>query len=232
MQIELENQLREWAGIYNDPAYFEEDPILFPKEMLRKGGSLQDVEIAGLFSAHLAWGRRAMIVRDGYRLLEQMDWRPYDYVMSGDYRDDDSSLHRTIKWSESAAICRRLKALYEAGMESVEELSPQEIRSKIYGQKEDPKAANKKINMFRRWMVRRDGKVDLGLWEHSDPADLIMPLDVHVYTQASALGLCSRKAKDLSTALEITQAFKEIWPEAPLLGDSALFGYGVSRKDA
>lgn len=232
MQVELEKQLREWAGIYNDPAYFEEDPIIFPKEMLRRGASLQDIEIAAIFSAHLAWGRRAMIVRDCNRLLDEMDWRPFDYVMAGDYRDEDKSLHRTIKWSEAASICRRLKALYEGGMKSIEDLSIQQIRTEIYGQKEDPKAANKKINMLRRWMVRKDGKVDLGLWEKSDPADLLIPLDVHVYTQASALGLCHRKAHDVGTALEITAAFKEIWPEDPLLGDFALFGYGVSRKDA
>ena len=79
-------------------------------------------------------------------------------------------------------------------------------------------------------MVRRDGKVDLGLWENSSPAGLIIPLDVHVYNQAQALGLTDRKAKDITTALQITDAFRELWPEDPLLGDFALFGYGVTHN--
>ena len=103
------------------------------------------------------------------------------------------------------------------------------MRELVYGQKADPKAPNKKINMMRRWMVRRDGKVDLGLWRHSDPSELIIPLDVHVYNQASALGLTSRRQKDLATALEITSAFREIFPDDPCKGDFALFGYGIDN---
>lgn len=219
----------EWAEKYNDPAYFQEDPIIFPRHFVESGADLKDIEIAAVFSAHLAWGRRAMIVRDCNRLFDFMEWKPFDYVMSGDWRDDDTSLHRTIKWSEIASICRRLKDFYSSE-QSMEILDQQGMRCRIYGQKEDPRAANKKINMMRRWMVRRDGKVDFGLWKNSDPKDLIIPLDVHVYDQATALGLTTRKPKDLVTALEITSAFKEIWPEDPVKGDFALFGYGVSNN--
>ena len=82
-------------------------------------------------------------------------------------------------------------------------------------------------------MVRDDGKVDLGLWKSTDKASLIVPLDVHVHSQACALGLCTRKTRDLKSALEVTSHFREIWPEDPLLGDFALFGYGVTKgKDA
>ena len=81
---------------------------------------------------------------------------------------------------------------------------------------------------MRRWMVRDDGKVDLGLWKNSDKKKLIIPLDIHVYTQAAELGLTGRKPKDITTAMEITDALREVFPEDPLLGDFALFGYGVS----
>jgi len=228
MTEETRQKLIDWAAQYNDPVYFEEDPIAFPREFVNRGAELRDVEIAAIFSAHFAWGRRAMIVRDCGRLFDQMEWRPFDYVMAGDYRDDETSVHRTIKWSETARICRRLREWYR-WHDSLEELSPSEIRTIIFRQKENPKAPDKKIRMMRRWMVRNDGKVDLGLWQNSSPADLIVPLDVHVYTQATELGLTSRKQKDLRTAEEITAAFREIWPEDPLLGDFALFGYGVTR---
>ena len=233
MDAEIKETLIGWAEEYNDPKYFQEDPIIFPTKFARKyeagEAALADVEIAGLLAAHLAWGRRAMIVRDCDRMFEEMNWRPYDYVMNGEYRNEDVSLHRTIKWSQFAQICENLRNIY-AEHDSLEGLTDTDIRCRIFGQKEDRKAPNKKISMMRRWMVRDDGKVDLGVWKNSDKTSLIMPLDVHVYTQATALGLTSRKQKDIVTAREITDAFKEIWPEDPCKGDFALFGYGVTQK--
>ena len=233
MEQSVKETLIGWAQEYNDPKYFTEDPIIFPKHFAEKyalnEASLADVEISALLAAHLAWGRRAMIVRDCGRMLDEMNWRPYDYVMNGEYRDEDASLHRTIKWSEFAAICGRLRDRYQT-RGSLEGMTDTDIRCMIFGQKEDRKAPNKKISMMRRWMVRDDGKVDLGVWKSSSKRDLILPLDVHVYTQASALGLTSRKQKDIVTAQEITEAFKEIWPDDPCLGDYALFGYGVTRQ--
>ena len=233
MDTELKETLAGWAEEYNDPKYFQEDPIIFPTRFARSHecgeASLADVEISALLSSHLAWGRRAMIVRDCDRMFEEMSWRPYDYIMNGEYRDEDKSLHRTIKWSEFAAICNRLRDIYST-RNSLEGMSDMEIRCRIFGQKEDRKAPNKKISMMRRWMVRDDGKVDLGLWKNSDKKELIIPLDVHVYAQATALNLTSRRQKDIITATEITDAFKEIWPDDPCKGDFALFGYGVNNR--
>ena len=233
MDARIKETLIAWAQEYNDPKYFQEDPIAFPTRFARSHeagkAQLADVEISALLSAHLAWGRRAMIVRDCERMFEEMSWRPYDYVMNGEYRDENASLHRTIKWSEFAAICARLRRIYTV-RPSLEGMSDMELRCEVFGQKEDCKAPNKKISMMRRWMVRDDGKVDLGLWKASDKKKLILPLDVHVYEQATALGLTSRRQKDIVTAREITDAFREIWPEDPCIGDFALFGYGVNNK--
>ena len=221
-----------WAEEYNDPKYFQEDPIIFPTGFARRlengEATLADVEISALLAAHLAWGRRAMIVRDCGRMFDEMCWKPYEYVMNGEYRNENASLHRTIKWSEFAEICRRLKELYTL-YGTLENLSDTDIRCMVFGQKEDRKAPNKKISMMRRWLVRDDGKVDLGVWKNSDKKKLILPLDVHVYDQATALGLTQRRQKDIVTAHEITDAFREIWPEDPCKGDFALFGYGVTH---
>ncbi len=228
MDALLKDRLRQWADTYNNPEYFREDPIAFPREFASRGAGLKDIEIAAVFAAHFAWGRRSMIVRDCNRLFDEMEWRPYDYVMKGCWRCDAASAHRTVRWSEVASICARLKEYY-SGYDSLERLDAGQIRTCVYGQKEDPKAANKKINMMRRWMVRRDGKVDLGLWKDTDPATLVIPLDVHVYQEAEALGLTDRRQKDLRTAVQITDAFREIWPADPCLGDFALFGYGINK---
>ena len=269
--------IRRLAEEYNNPRYFQTDPIAFPKHFLQltQGGSagaqcgsagtqygnagavsgggavsgravasgrgeadraageyvytLKDVEIAGLIAAHLAWGRRDMIVRDCNRAFEEMQWRPLEYVMRGEYRCGQESLHRTIRWSEFAAICGRMKVFYAAN-ESVEPLTPDQIRVQIYGQSSNPKMANKKIHMFRRWMVRNDGIVDLGLWSHTSPADLIIPLDTHVHASALKLGITTRKSADITTALEITEFLKEAFPDDPCKGDFALFAYAAENR--
>ena len=232
MDARTKEKMILWAEKFNDPQYFIEDPISFPKKFearMREGRAvLQDVEIAAVFAAHFAWGRRSVILRDCERLFDEMGWQPYEYVNSGCWRDDDSSVHRTVKWSDTARICKRLKEWY-SWHSSLESLTQDEMRTTIFRQKSDLKAANKKINMMRRWMVRDDGKVDLGLWTDTDKKELIIPLDVHVYQQAVANGLTKRKQKDIVTAREITDAFKEIFPDDPCLGDFALFGYGVTR---
>lgn len=232
MDIKTRQLLIEWAETYNDPQYFEEDPIAFPRrfaELMRRGEAcLKDVEVSAVIAGHLAWGRRCMIVRDTTRALDEMGWKPYDYVMRGKYRKEAVSLHRTIKWPEFAQICERLRDYYLAH-ESLEQMSPEDFRTDIIGSKPDAKAPNKKMHMMRRWMVRDDGKVDLGLWKDSSKEDLIIPLDVHVYQQATELGLTTRKSKDIVTAKEITDSFMDIFPGDPCKGDFALFGYGVTH---
>ena len=229
----MRDRLMAWAEKYNDPQYFQEDPVIFPKHFVSGPGNtyrLADVEIAALIAAHLAWGRRSMIVRDCTRALDEMSWKPYEYVMAGEYRNDNSSLHRTVKWSEFAMICRNLRDIY-SHTDSLENLDCQQIRTQVFGQKEDLRAPNKKINMMRRWMVRDDGKVDLGVWKHTGKSSLLIPLDVHVYEMAASLGLTSRKQKDIRTVQEITDAFREIFPDDPCKGDFALFGYGLYRQE-
>jgi hypothetical protein len=68
-----------------------------------------------------------------------------------------------------------------------------------------------------------------GLWLSTSPKDLLIPLDVHVHDVATALGLTSRKQKDITTVREITDAFLEIFPSDPCKGDFSLFGYGVTH---
>ena len=89
-------------------------------------------------------------------------------------------------------------------------------------------SANKRTNMFLRWMVRTGSPVDIGLWTWFSPADLVMPLDTHVLRQAKKLRLISeRSARTEKTARELTRALKQIWPDDPCRGDFALFGLGV-----
>ena len=84
--------------------------------------------------------------------------------------------------------------------------------------------------MFLRWMVRSDSPVDLGLWsEIIDKRTLIMPLDTHVIQEANRLGLITTKSTSMKAANKLTAIMLDIFPEDPLKGDFALFGYGVNH---
>jgi uncharacterized protein (TIGR02757 family) len=85
----------------------------------------------------------------------------------------------------------------------------------------------KRLHMFLKWMVRRDGIVDLGLWRRISPAQLYIPLDVHVGNTARRLGLLSRSQDDRRAVEELTARLRELSPDDPVRYDFALFGIGI-----
>lgn len=93
------------------------------------------------------------------------------------------------------------------------------------------KSTCKRLNMFLRWMVRKDNKgVDFGIWERISPAILVCPCDVHVERVARKLNLISRKQTDWQTAVELTNRLREFDAEDPVKYDFALFGLGIEEK--
>jgi uncharacterized protein (TIGR02757 family) len=93
------------------------------------------------------------------------------------------------------------------------------------------KSTCKRLNMFLRWMVRKDNNgVDFGIWETIKPSVLVCPCDVHVDRVARKLGLIKRKQTDWLTAIELTENLKQFDPIDPVKYDFALFGLGVEEK--
>jgi uncharacterized protein (TIGR02757 family) len=93
----------------------------------------------------------------------------------------------------------------------------------------DRGSACKRLNLFLRWMVRRDD-VDPGGWDGVPPSKLVVPLDIHMHRIALTLGLTERKQADLRTAIEITEAFRKLSPSDPVRYDFVLTRFGI-RKD-
>ena len=91
-------------------------------------------------------------------------------------------------------------------------------------------SACKRINLFLRWMVRKD-RVDPGGWDKVPRSMLIIPLDTHMYHICTGLNMTCRKSADMTTAVEITEAFRKIAPEDPVRYDFSLTRLGI-RKDA
>lgn len=87
--------------------------------------------------------------------------------------------------------------------------------------------ALKRVNMALRWLVRNDGIVDLGVWDVITPAQLYIPLDVHVGDVSRELGLLTRKADDRRSVVELTERLRRYNPVDPCIYDFALFGIGM-----
>ena len=84
--------------------------------------------------------------------------------------------------------------------------------------------------MALRWLVRRDGIVDLGVWESITPAQLYIPMDVHVGNPARALCLLDLKSNDRIAVVRLTELLRTLRPDDPAIYDFALFGIGIGNK--
>ena len=245
----IKSILDEYSSKINVHEFIESDPVLFPHKYTLR----QDVEIAAILSAINAWGRRDMILRDIGRILDIAGASPYDFVMSADLNSlsGDESLHRTFKVADLAYVCRGLREIYsqhssaefcftgrdmfdgikvfrEAIVAANASVASSRRSSKHLS---DPEAGSacKRLNLFLRWMVRNDGIVDLGIWRTISPAQLYIPLDVHVGRVARSLGLISRASNDRKTVVELTAALRKMNPDDPVSYDFGLFGIGEQK---
>jgi len=226
--------------------FIAHDPVQFPHRYTKR----EDVEIAAVLTATIAWGRRDMILRSAEKMFAMTEeCGPYVYVMSGGYKKlKNRNIHRTFFESDLKYLCRGLKHCYAkyGGLEKMFISAPQNPRD-IWGgialfreemakanggaysrHVSDPEtSACKKLNLALRWLVR-EGPVDLGLWKNIKPASLFIPLDVHVARTARKLGLLERKSNDRKAVIELTEKLRGYCPQDPVKYDFALFGMGVS----
>jgi uncharacterized protein (TIGR02757 family) len=80
--------------------------------------------------------------------------------------------------------------------------------------------------LYLRWMVRCD-EVDPGPWKRILPAQLIIPMDVHMHRVSRQFGLTRRSQADLKGALEVTGFFRNLKPDDPVRYDFALTRPGI-----
>ena len=105
---------------------------------------------------------------------------------------------------------------------------PHAVRNEKHFADVNKGAAGKRLNMFLRWMVRKDNYgVDFGIWNKIDPALLYIPLDLHSGNTARRLGLLTRKMNDWKAVEELTEVLREFDREDPSKYDFSLFGLGV-----
>ena len=232
---------------YNCKEFIKNDPVSFPHSFTRR----EDVEIAALLASVIAWGNRKMILSSGRKMFcDIMHSAPYDYVMSGEWEelDDRLNIHRTFFACDFKYICRGLRSIFSKygtmealfigcsvwnGIENLRcamaEANGGAVTRHIsnpVAQKGKPASACKRMHMMLRWLCRKDGVVDLGIWQGVSQAELMIPLDVHVARTARSLGIVTRKQNDRKTVEELTAQLRKLSPDDPVKYDFALFGVG------
>lgn len=248
--IALKEFLDGKVSQYNQPGFIADDPVSIPHQFAKK----QDIEIAGLFAATLAWGQRKTIIRKCRELMDMMDNDPHAFIVNHSDHDLKPFLnfrHRTFNATDTLYFIEFLRSFYRKH-ESLEEafpVSPEEktvekglitfhdhffsltgfpARTKKHVATPVRGSTCKRLVMYLRWMVRNDKKgVDFGLWKKILPAQLVCPCDLHVDRVARDLKLIKRKQTDWQTALELTDRLRTFDPADPVKYDFALFGLGI-----
>ena len=246
----LREHLEKVYSEYNKREFIHPDPL----EFLWRYSSTEDREIAGLIASGLAYGRVAQILRSTEKVLDVLGPAPSTFLRKVSIEELSRALsgfkHRfttsleMVTLLKSASIIQKewgllgnmlgafiseegtyynalerfVETLLErAGMEKCSLLPRPSLGS-----------ACKRLHLFMRWMIRMD-EVDPGGWGWISPSVLIVPLDVHMFRAAGALGFTCRKTASYAAALEITESFRGINPDDPVKYDFALTRMGIQN---
>lgn len=240
---------------FNQADFISSDPISIPHLFTKK----QDIEISGLFAAVFAWGLRKTIINKSKDLLNRMDNAPYDFILNHSEKELQQLAgfkHRTFNETDLLYFVEFLKHYYKKN-KSLETAFSQGISSndpditkglisfnrKFFSLEYVPQRSRKhipdplknssckRINMYLRWMVRKDNKgVDFGIWKNIKPSQLLCPFDVHVSRVSQKLGLINKDIKGFKATLELTRQLRLLDSDDPVKYDFALFGMGVEGK--
>lgn len=247
----LKRWLDEKVTLFNQPSFIANDPISLPHLFKQQ----QDIEIAGLFAATFAWGNRTTIINKTKELLQLMEMQPYQFCIEYHPKKLKKLLHfkhRTFQSDDlyyflhflhyhysqydslETAFFPKKKMNVEQGLNHFRSYffeGEHLKRTEKHISSPKQQSACKRLNMYLRWMVRKDKKgVDFGLWKNIQPSDLICPLDVHVSNVARELGLLQRKQNDWQAALELTENLKRFDVKDPVKYDFALFSLGERKE--
>lgn len=248
---ELKRYLNEKAALYNNTAFIARDPVSIPHRYTLR----QDIEISGLMAATLSWGNRTTIINNCTTLMQLMDDAPWQFVTQHQESDLKRMLrfvHRTFNPTDLLyflcffryhyAHSNTLETAFRPGGEISAEgclvhfhryffSLEHPARTKKHVASPERNSACKRLNMFLRWMVRKDDKgVDFGLWSVLGMHQLVCPMDVHVANVAHRLGLVDAPVANWKNALSLTTALREMNPADPVLYDYALFAMGAEER--
>lgn len=250
MDKELIEQLRIWADECETVDFIQQDPIQFPWRY----GDVRDIEISAFVTAWLSYGNRLHFTKVADQIDKELFCEhPYRFIMRKnrltgrfqyeDFRADKKRLYRFFCYSDLSELCETLRQVYKKH-DSMGDFvkceldinhTPLDVLQTYFGHIKgipcpETKGASKRLNMFLRWMVRRNSPVDFGLWTKISPTLLYVPVDTHVAQLAYKLGLMPTKVADKKYTEYLTAEMRDVFPGDPARGDFAIYGKSVMTK--
>jgi uncharacterized protein (TIGR02757 family) len=248
---EIKELLDEKYFQFNNTSFIETDPISIPHQFSKK----EDIEIASLLVATIAWGQRTSIINNGNKLMRLMNDEPHDFILNFSKKDAarfEGFVHRTFNSTDCVFFLNSLKHIYtkHGGLEAAfsTDFSSKETdvknaitnfralflntehqsRSETHISNPSANTSAKRLCMFLRWMVRKDKHgVDFGIWKSIKSSQLCLPLDLHTGNVSRKLGLLNRTQNDWQAVEEITSVLRTFDKNDPIKYDFSLFGLGA-----
>lgn len=242
------NKLNRLYQSYNKRKYVSPDPLQF----LYEYPEVKDREIVALIASSLAYGRVKQILKSVEKVLKEMGSSPHGFLthtttktlnktfagFKHRFTTDKDLVSMLSGIKEVLSRYRTLNECFIFGMSSSDEniIPPlQRFTDEIAceGNYLIPSPARgsacKRLNLFLRWMVRKDA-VDPGGWSGISKSKLIVPLDTHMAKIGQMLNLTKRKSADMKMALEITDSLKKYAPNDPVKYDFPLTRFGIRAE--
>lgn len=241
----IRQQLQEYASRYETAEFLKEDPSYFMHQVTGR----ENQETLAFIASCLSYGSRKQFFPKIQFILDVSHGEVYSWVKEGlfckDIPDTGECYYRLYTKHTMNCFLKALqdmintygsiKAFIQSNAN--DGLSAIVAFTRFFSEKgiegiipKDTKSACKRICMFLRWMVRDNSPVDLGLWSDIiDKCTLIMPMDTHVLQQARRMSLLGSSSASMSSAQKLTAKMRDFFPDDPLKGDFALFGYGVNQ---
>lgn len=245
-QHKLRDNLEQIYKNLNKREYVHPDPL----EFLYGYDNFEDREIVGLLASSLAYGRVAQILKSINKVLAIIGESPRYFLNSNSvsqilkafagfkhrFTTDKEmgnffvGIKKTIEEYGTLNECfvhglKNNNDYIEALCHFTSSIIPGACKNSLLPAPEKDSAC-KRLNLYLRWMVRKD-EVDPGGWGGIDKKLLLVPVDTHMFNIARKLGLTTRNQANMKTVMEITKSFAQIEPDDPTKYDFALTRLGI-----
>ena len=247
-------KLVAFAALYENENFLDGDPSWFMHQV----DGRQNKEVMAFMAACLSYGSRKVFMPRIQFLLDCAKGNPYEWIVKEGFRQDipDNSacfyrLYTNHTMHSFFSVLAEMLNHYgsiadyikhfaseknDKTTDKIEAIVAIEAMCAFFAERQvvgivpkNTSSSCKRICMFLRWLVRNDSPVDLGIWhDFIDKRSLIIPLDTHVLQQATHLKLLNTSSATMSVARRLTNTLLKVFPDDPLKGDFALFGYGIN----
>ncbi len=236
--------LIELAARYENIDFTRNDP----SGAMHRVTGVENQELMAFIASCLSYGSRKQFLPKIDFFINESSGQLHDWILNGDYRaalpDSCKTFYRLQNYHNMNQLVHALhELLLQHGslgnfMRMHATTGPQAVEAMTQFFKgwdvghcvpKNTQSPCKRLCMFLRWMVRDLSPVDLGLWTFIDKRTLLIPLDTHVLQEATRLKLIHTKTSSMSTAVKLTQELRKVFPDDPLKGDFALFGFAVDQ---